>query len=130
MKDSVKTSLKKAKNKNNSQSNWPVAYRWAAMGTLVAYSAAGTETFNVARAQDVIRSNPSNGSISETQGSQPVWRFDIPAGSLESVIPAFQQVTGLSVSVAKEGLRSLLRQVYRACTPPSKHFRSYWPMRV
>ena len=36
-----------------SKNNWPIAYRWAAMGTLVAYSAVGSKTINVARAQDV-----------------------------------------------------------------------------
>jgi catecholate siderophore receptor len=91
----------------NTQTNWPVAYRWAAMGTLVAYSAIGTRTFNLARAQDTVRPGPANGSISQTQGSQPVRRFDIPAASLDSVLTAFERVTGLAVTFAMEGLRTL-----------------------
>jgi len=33
------------------KNNWPVAYRWAAMGTLVIYTAVGTKTVSVAWAQ-------------------------------------------------------------------------------
>ena len=87
--------------------NWPIAYRWAAMGTLIAYSAVGTEKFNLVRAQDISKPGGSNSPVSETQGSQPVWRFDIAAGSVESVLAAFEQVTGVKVSVAKEGILRL-----------------------
>ena len=88
------------------QTSWPVAYRWAAMGTLVAYSAVGSKTINVARAQDISRPSRSNDSA-ETQGSQPVRRFDIQAGPLDSVLTAFEQLTGVTVTVSKEGIRSL-----------------------
>jgi catecholate siderophore receptor len=99
-------SIKKRSN-DGGQSSWPVAYRWAAMGTLVVYSAVGSKTFNVARAQDLQRPGRANGSISQTQDSQPVRRFDIPAGSLDSVLAAFEQLTGVSVSVSQEGIRTL-----------------------
>ncbi|MGH9648268.1 MAG: TonB-dependent siderophore receptor [Bryobacteraceae bacterium] len=98
---------KEEKTKGASQSVWPVAYRWAAMGTLIAYSAAGSKTINLAQAQEIPRRMQPNGAISPTQDSQPVWRFDIPAGSLDSVLTGFEQVTGLRVSVSKEGLRTL-----------------------
>jgi len=107
MRIKIKTPRKKERNRDNRQGGWPVAYRWAAMGTLVAYSAVGSKTFNVARAQDVQRPGQPNRSISQTQGSQPVWRFEIPAGSLDSVMATFEQVTGLRVTVAKAGIRSL-----------------------
>ncbi len=93
-----KTPRKQQKNKNS----WPVAYRWAAMGTLVAYSAVGSKTFNVARAQDVTRTSPANGSV-----SLPARRFDIPAGSLGEALGAFERVTGFSVNVSQEGIRTL-----------------------
>ena len=83
------------------------AYRWAAMGTLVAYSAVGSKTFNVARAQDVQGNGQGNGPISQTQGAQPVRRFEIAAGPLDSVLAAFEQVTGISATVSQEGIRSL-----------------------
>lgn len=89
------------------QNHWPVAYRWAAMGTLVAYSAVGSKTFNVARAQDVTRPGSRNQTIAQTQGAQPVRRFDIPAGSLDPVIEAFRQVTGITVRVSNQGIRSI-----------------------
>jgi catecholate siderophore receptor len=93
--------------KQSRKDNWPIAYRWAAMGTLIAYSAVGTQKFNLARAQDLSKPGGSNSPVSETQGSQPVWRFDIPAGSVESVLDAFEKVTGVKVTVAKIGIRTL-----------------------
>ena len=82
------------------------------MGTLVAYSAVGNKT---ARAQDVTRRAPA---MSPTQGSQPVRRFEIAAGPLDSVLAAFMQVTGLQVTAAKEGVFALhspgVRGVYTA----------------
>jgi catecholate siderophore receptor len=103
----LKSKVTKQKSRNGAQSNWPVAYRWAAMGTLVVYTAVGSKTINVALAQDVKRLGQAKDSISQTQGSQPVRKFDIPAGSLDSVIAAFEQVTGLNVSVSEAGIRSL-----------------------
>ena len=84
-----------------------MAYRWAAMGTLVAYSAVGSKTINVARAQDLQRPTPANSSVSQTQDSQPVLRFNIPAGPLDSVLTEFERVTGFRVKVSKEALRQL-----------------------
>jgi catecholate siderophore receptor len=86
------------------QNNWPVAYRWAAMGTLVAYSAIGSKTV---RAQNVQQPVPANGAASQTQGSQPVRRFNIPAGPIGSVVTAFEQITGVTVALSNEGIRSL-----------------------
>lgn len=89
------------------QNHWPIAYRWVAMGTLVAYSALGTRTLNVTQAQDVPRPRRANGPVAETQGSQPTRRFDIPAGTLGPALAAFGQVTGVSVTIAREGIRIL-----------------------
>ncbi len=75
---------------------WPVTYRWVAMGTLVAYSAVGTRTFNVARAQDL-----------QQLTREHVWRFDIPAGPLDSAIGTYRRVTGFSVTVSQEGILSV-----------------------
>jgi catecholate siderophore receptor len=70
-----------------------MAYRWAAMGTLVAYSACG----NVATAQQAPLEPWKRGSAA--QGSLPVRRYDIPAGPLDGVVPAFQSATGIEVEV-------------------------------
>ena len=83
-----------------------MAYRWAAMGTLVAYSAVGSRTINVARAQDLQRPGSAT-SVTQTQGSQPVQRFNISAGPLDSVLPAFERVTGIRIDVANQGMRQI-----------------------
>jgi len=73
---------------------WPVTYRWAAMGTLIAYSAIGTKTFNVAYAQDV-----------QKRAVASVRRFDIADGPLETVLSAFERVSGCTAEVVKPGIR-------------------------
>ena len=88
----------------NQRNSWPVAYRWAAMGTLVAYSAVGTKTLAL-RAQDLPR--VTGQGLPTGTGSQPVWRFRIGPGPLGAVLTAFEQVTGYRVNVAKDGIRKL-----------------------
>jgi catecholate siderophore receptor len=99
MKFRIKTkATKRGKHESGVRNSWPVAYRWVAMGSLVAYSAIGTRTINLAMAQTAPR------SISGTQVSQAPHSFEIPAGMLESVAPAFEQATGLTVSFSREEL--------------------------
>ena len=93
----MRIKIKKSKTKKNKAN---MAYRWAAMGTLMAYSAVASKT-GVARAQS-IPAGPRSGAVA--QGSLPVRRFAIPAGSLGSVIPAFEQMTGLRIALAQEGI--------------------------
>jgi catecholate siderophore receptor len=97
----------RAPRKKRVQKSWPAAYRWAAMGTLVAYSAVGSKTWNVARAQDVQGKGTGNGPVAQTQGAQPVRRFEIAAGPLDSVLTTFEQVTGIKAAVSREGIRSV-----------------------
>src|SRR6185437_8244942 len=96
---------KRKRRRTSATSAWPVAYRWAAMGTLVVYSAIGTRT--IALAQDAPRSRQTHGPMHQTQGSQPVRRFDIPAGSLDVVLTDFERISGLTVVVSQEGIRRL-----------------------
>jgi catecholate siderophore receptor len=100
----IKAPRKKVQKQPNQRNNWPIAYRWAAMGTLVAYSAVGSKT---ARAQDVTRARPANAAVAQTAGSQPVRRFEIAAGSLDQALTVFSRETGISVTVSEEGMRSL-----------------------
>jgi catecholate siderophore receptor len=95
------------RNEKKARSSWPVAYRWAAMGTLVAYSAVGTKTLSAAQAQELQRPKPSNGSSAQTQGTLPTHRFDIPAGPLDGVLPVFERTTGYTVTLANERLRTI-----------------------
>jgi catecholate siderophore receptor len=89
------------------KSNWPVTYRWAAVGTLVAYSAIGAKSFNVASAAELRRLASSPGANTAGQHSQPVRRFAIPPGALDSALNAFSQVTGVSISLSRLELGSL-----------------------
>ena len=94
-------------NGGDQRSAWPVAYRWAAMGTLVAYSAVGARTFNLARGQDLQRPAPAGAPSNQTQGNAPVWRFNIPAGPLGTVLAAFERVTGLRVTLSRPGIAAI-----------------------
>ena len=57
----------KRKGGKNTQISWPITYRWTAIGTVVACSAVGSKTVNVAYAQSV---PPPNGSISKDRGME------------------------------------------------------------
>jgi len=100
----MKAKSKGKRGASKPQSTWPVAYRWAAMGTLVAYSAVGTK---VVRAAQVQGSVPASVPVYQTQGAQPVRRFDIAPGSLDQALAAFERVSGYAVSLSSEGIRSL-----------------------
>ncbi|HWB83231.1 MAG TPA: TonB-dependent siderophore receptor [Bryobacteraceae bacterium] len=107
MRIKIKMPRKTDKRKNSNQSNWPVAYRWMTIGTLVAYSAIGTKTINVAHAQDVTHRAQAPSAVAQTQGSQPVRRFAIPPGQLDSVLADFEHITGYSVTVSQAGIRGV-----------------------
>ena len=96
----VKIKKPRTKTKNSTPTSWPAAYRWAAVGTLVAYSAVG-DKFNVAKAQDIPRRPQSEKS---SQSSLPVRRYSIPAGILESVLVSFAETSGLSIKTAEDDI--------------------------
>ena len=76
------------------------------MGTLVAYSAVGTKTIHL-EARQLPRYGQAHEPRSPTQGSQPVWHFEIPPGPLLPALHAFESITGLTVSLAEEGIGDL-----------------------
>ncbi|HEY3836399.1 MAG TPA: TonB-dependent receptor plug domain-containing protein, partial [Bryobacteraceae bacterium] len=95
---------------------WPTAYRWAAMGTLVACSAMGNKA--VLSAQDITRPNPTRRPKLQTQGRQPVYRFDIPASSLDAAAASFQRTTSFHVTVSNSAIgRVASPGVTGLCTP-------------
>src|ERR1700753_1330912 len=104
MKIRTKTLLKNSERKKGGAGNWPVAYRWVALGTLVAYTAVGTKTI---QGQDLQQGGASNGSAVRSPSAQVMRRFDIAAGQLDVVLPEFQRATGLSVTVEKQGFGTL-----------------------
>lgn len=94
---------KKNSGKHPGKSKWPVAYRWAAMGTLVMYTAVGTTTVAVAEAQQAGTAQPA----ADPARSLTVRRFDIPAGPLSEVLNAFQAASGLRVLIRQEAIPTL-----------------------
>lgn len=75
---------------------------WVAMGTLAAYATAGTSSVAVTYAQ--VREAIST---PEQPPSLTVRRFDIPAGSLDEALRAFEKTAEVRVRALQEGLRSL-----------------------
>lgn len=98
---------KRKKNGRRGQDSWPVAYRLAALGTLVAYSAIGSKTINVACAQELGGAPQANGRASQTQGALPELSFDIQPGPLGPALAAFEAATGLHAKVAKDNMLTL-----------------------
>jgi catecholate siderophore receptor len=83
---------------------WPVTYRWAAMGTLVAYSALGAAKVATGcpTGEFLIPDDGANG-----QQALVVRRFAIEAGSLEETLGWFERITGIGVKFAEHGIRRL-----------------------
>jgi hypothetical protein len=98
MRVKIKKPLKKIKIRAHTP--WPAAYRWAAVGTLVAYSAVGDKC-NVAKAQALPRRPQTENS---SQSSLPVRRYNIAAGMLEWVLVPFVEASGLAIKTAKDGM--------------------------
>jgi catecholate siderophore receptor len=90
--------------KINRVDGWPVTYRWAAMGTLLAYSALGVTKVAVARPW-----TDDQGKGGGPAGFQAlvVRRFDIVPGNLGETLDVFARISGISVKFADEVLRTL-----------------------
>src|SRR5215216_1941943 len=107
MKTKSEKNRKKNRNKRkSSQQNGPKYWLTiTAMGTLVAYSAFGSKTIGYAYPQW-----PQSASTAihlQNQSKTPTHRFDIPPGSLDTVLNAFQNVTGWRVILMKDEIASI-----------------------
>ena len=80
---------------------WPVSYRWLAAGTFAVYTAIGISTVNVAAAQTPTVST----TLADT--NIPPRRYDIPAGLMGAVLDAYQERSGMHVTLAVPGIRDL-----------------------
>ena len=91
--------------RKRAKGTWPVTYRWVAMGTLVAYTAIGSQKVTLASPQQ----NKSTASQNQpqTQSSLPTKRFDIPPGILSDALDALHSLTGLEFTVSNEGIRNV-----------------------
>src|SRR4051794_9232158 len=100
----------RARHELSTTKSWPVAYRWLAVGTIAFYTVVGSRTVNVAMAQELPRPN----SRPEAE-NQP---FNIPPGTFDSVLRAFENASGLHVAVPDPGMLNLsspgVSGVYRA----------------
>lgn len=83
----------------------PLPPRWMAMGALVAYTAVGSRMVAVAHAREA--SDAFAADQAPAQGQEPVLRFDIPAGTIDSVLHAFQTATGVNVAAPSDAIRGL-----------------------
>ncbi|MHB1022359.1 MAG: TonB-dependent siderophore receptor [Acidobacteriaceae bacterium] len=70
--------------------------RWMAMGTLMAYTAAGGRTSAIAYAQQADGAGKGNSSAA---ANLPVRRFNIAAGPLDVALRSFHDETGLQVQL-------------------------------
>jgi len=99
MKFKIRAARKKEAKRNN-QNNWPITYRWVTMGAIVAYSAVGSKTMNVALAQSV---PPPGGAISQAQSQ----RFDIAPGPLSDLLPQFARAAGITFTLSLDSIGTI-----------------------
>ena len=85
----------KKREKRIQKGSWPITYKWVAMGTLVAYTALGSHKVALAQVPQAPVS-PGN-TPPQTQATLPTRFFDVPAGPLEKILPAFEAASGLRV---------------------------------
>jgi catecholate siderophore receptor len=83
-----------------SQISWPITYRWTAIGTVVACSALGSKTINVAQAQSV---PPPSGAISRTHAQS----FDIAPGPISAVLPEFARAAGITFTLTIDSIGTI-----------------------
>lgn len=76
-----------------------------AVGALVAYTAVSGRMAAVAHAHEAGAAFAADQL--PAQGQEPVRRFDIPAGVLDSVLQAFQSATGVTVAAPSDAIKAL-----------------------
>ena len=78
---------------------------WAAVGTMVAYSAAGSGKLALAQEQGKGRS--ASYRDGERIQSLPARRYQIAAGTLETVVPELEKTAGIRIEISDAGLLRL-----------------------
>ncbi len=107
MKNKTKRS-KKHRGKVNNKSRQQSTRYWlsmGAMGALMAYNAIGGRLVMPAQAQSLRSTLPN--IFSMLQAPSPTYRFNIPPGNLESVLSAFQALTGVRAEIDNPDIRTL-----------------------
>jgi catecholate siderophore receptor len=96
------TRIKIKKNKREREKNRRGAKYWVAVGTMAAYTTFGSDAgFKVYAQQD--RPAPKVHSSGQTQGLT-VRRYDIPPGTLDVVLAAYQKTAQLNVTVPRDSM--------------------------
>ena len=99
------TRIKIRKSKKAGKGHRRGARYWMAVGTVAAYATfSGDAVFKVYAQQD--RPAPAVNASGQTQGLT-VRRYDIPPGTLDSVLAAFQKTAQFSVTVPQESMRGI-----------------------
>lgn len=83
----------KSKRKAKQTKSWRVTYRWLAVGTAVIYTAVGGRTVNTAAAQQL----PEAPGSDKGQTTSRTLQFNIAQGTLETILPAFENASQLHV---------------------------------
>jgi catecholate siderophore receptor len=84
-----------------------ITRRLAAVGTLIACTAAGIESLERAYAQEIRRPAQSAPPAGQTQSAPPVRRFEISPGRLAAVLTIFESATELHVIPADAAMLEL-----------------------
>lgn len=104
MKLTVKKNRKNSKRaRRRGPRYWVVAV--GTMGMLVAYTVGNSRAVTLAYAQET-RGSSTIASLEGQTKAQQI-RFDIPPGTLETVLAAFQKATGLQVVVPRDEMRAI-----------------------
>jgi catecholate siderophore receptor len=99
------TRIKIRKTKKSSANRRRGAKYWMAVGTVAAYATFGSDAvFKVYAQQD--RPAPTVNASGQTQGLT-VRRYDIPPGTLDSVLPIFEKTAQFHVTVPRESMRAI-----------------------
>lgn len=94
----MRTRKRAGKSRRRGARYWVVAV--GTMGLLVAYTTGNSRAVTLARTRD-------DGAAAQTQTQSQAIRFDIPAGTLEAALIAFQKTCGLHVVIPNDAMRIL-----------------------
>ena len=99
------TRIKIKKKKKKADATRRSARYWMAVGTMAAYTTfSGDAVFKLYAQQD--RSAPTVQASGQTQGLT-VRRFDIPPGTLDAVLAAYERTAQFSVTVPRDSMRGI-----------------------
>lgn len=93
----IKSAKRNRKNRRRGPKYWIVAI--GAMGMLVAFSTGKSHAITLAKTD-----TPTDAAV---QYQRQKIKFELPAGSLETVLAGFQKLSGIQVIISESGMRAL-----------------------